>query len=266
MNRNQAFTILQNAGGIRAARIITENKKKLSKIRTLLIARKLRRGTPVAKIINEKWFFNLKFYTNKHTLDPRPDTETLVTAVLNDTNPTSCPQILDLGTGTGCIICSLIKNIPNANGTAIDKSYRALWVARRNIRNLGLQSKIRTHHRTFDYPDKYQTQFDIIVSNPPYIAPNDPRVDPGAHHDPDMALYAPDNGLAAYQTIAKNAKKWIKKCGKLYLEIGIDMAPDVKKIFTNNDWNFVRSEFDLAGIERVLIFTPSQQNNRTATQ
>ena len=109
MTINQAFEILKDAGGIRAARIITDNTKHFSRIRVWRMARALRRGVPVAKIIHQKWFYGIPFYTNKNTLDPRPDTETLVAAVIAD-NPTA-PRILDLGTGTGCIIISLVKNI-----------------------------------------------------------------------------------------------------------------------------------------------------------
>ena len=77
----------------------------------------------------------------------------------------------------------------------------------------------------------FDEKFDIIVSNPPYIACDDTRVDAGARHDPKLALYAPNNGLFAYEQIAKNAKNWIKKHGKLYLEIGIGQAADIKNIF-----------------------------------
>lgn len=254
MNRNQAFTILQRAGGIRAARIITENIPHLSRINVLLFARKLRCGVPVAKIINQKWFFGLKFYTNKHTLDPRPDTETLVSAVISDSLSDTPTHILDLGTGSGCIICALLKNINNTSGVAIDKSRCALRVANKNIRAMGLGRKIKTMHASFDRPIKFPTRFDIIVSNPPYIAKNDTRVDVGAMYDPKIALYASDNGLAAYKSIAKNAPNWITDDGKLYLEIGIGQGTDVKLIFTNNGWNLVRTENDLSGIERVLVF------------
>ena len=84
MTKNQAFEILKESGGIRAARIITDAMPKLSRIRVHLIAHKLKRGVPVAKIIHRKWFYGLEFYTNAHTLDPRPDTETLVESVLGD--------------------------------------------------------------------------------------------------------------------------------------------------------------------------------------
>ena len=254
MEINQAFTILQKSGGIRVARIITENTKKLSRIRVLWMAHQLRCGVPVAKIIHQKWFFGLKFYTNKHTLDPRPDTETLVSAVISDFKSDTPHTILDLGTGTGCIICSLIKNMQNTSGIAADKSYTALRVARRNITTLGLSDKIKTKRINFFHRRNFDKLFDIIVSNPPYIARNDTRVNDAATHDPDMALYASDNGLAAYKAIAKNAKEWITDNGKLYLEIGIDQGTDIKIIFMQNGWNLIKNAYDLSGIERVLVF------------
>ena len=266
MNINQAFTILQHAGGIRAARIITENTKKISGIRVRIMARQLRRGVPVAKIIHQKWFYGLKFYTNKHTLDPRPDTETLVSAVISDCTADTLPNILDLGTGTGGIICALCKNIPGAHGTAIDKSRRALRVARKNIYDLELRDKIKTIRTTFDRQYDFGETFDIIVSNPPYIARGDARVNDAATHDPDMALYAKNNGLAAYESIAQNATHWLNPHGKMYLEIGMDMGLDVKNIFMNNGWNLMRTESDLSGIERVLVFERAHPLNPEYTE
>ena len=259
MTKNQAFTILQHAGGVRNARIITDNIKKLTKLRVLWIAHQLRHGVPVAKIIKQKWFYGINFYTNRHTLDPRPDTETLVSAVISDCATNIEPKILDLGTGTGCIICALVKNIHGASGIAIDKSRRALRVARRNIRDLKLTDKIKTKRKTFKYKGDFGTKFDIIVSNPPYIAPNDERVNLGATFDPAIALYAKDNGLGAYKTIAKNAIKWIKQDGKLYLEIGIDQGTEIKNIFMKNGWDLLRTENDLSGTERVLVFMVARQ-------
>ena len=258
MKINQAFAILQASGGIRAARIITENIKNLSKIRVLWMAHQLRRGIPVAKIIHQKWFYGLKFYTNKHTLDPRPDTETLVSAVISDHTSDTPQRILDLGTGTGCIICALVKNMHNTSGVAGDKSRLALRVARRNIHTLNLGDKISAIHMDFSKLHRFAIPFDIIVSNPPYIARNDTRVNDAATHDPDMALYASDNGLAAYKAIARNAKDWITNDGKLYLEIGVDQGTDIKIIFMQNGWNLIKNAYDLSGIERVLVFQKAQ--------
>jgi len=253
MTINQAFEILKNAGGIRAARIITENIHFLPRLRVWVIARALRRGVPVAKIVHNKWFYGLPFYTNKYTLDPRPDTETLVSAVISD-NPAT-PRILDLGTGTGCIIATIVKNIHNASGVGVDKSYCATRVAHRNIKNLKLADKIKIMRGSFNNPNLTHEKFDVIVSNPPYIARGDTRVDAGAMHDPHMALYADNNGYAAYESIAKNAKNWIKKSGRIYLEIGAGMEKSVRKIFEAAGWEFIRIERDLSGIPRVLVFS-----------
>ena len=253
MNINQVFTILESAGGIRAARIITENRKKLSFLRTIWYAHLLRQGIPVAKIIHSKWFYGLEFYTNRHTLDPRPDTETLVETVIKDW-PTNEPRrILDLGTGTGCIICALCKNIPNLSGIAIDKSHPALRVAKKNIKKLNLKNQIKLKHADFAN-FKSDSKFDIIVSNPPYIKYNDTRVNEAAHFDPKIALYADNDGLAAFEQIAKNSIRLLKPNGKIYLEIGVGQSSQVIKIFEFFGWHFERVEKDLSGINRVLVF------------
>ena len=254
MNINQAFAILQKSGGVRAARIITEKHKKMSFFRVLRYARLLKRGMPVAKIIHSKWFYGLEFYTNKHTLDPRQDTETLVSAVINDCRENKERRILDMGTGTGCIICALCKNLDGLSGIAIDKSRRALYVANKNIKKLGLRNKIKTMHADFG-KFKSNEKFDIIVSNPPYIKYGDMRVNDAAKFDPKIALYAKNNGTAAYEQIAKNAPNLLKQDGKIYLEIGVGMANPVIKIFNYFGWKFERTEKDLSGLNRVLVFT-----------
>lgn len=254
MTRNQVFELLQQSGGIRAARIITDNVKRISGMRARRFARMLRAGVPVAKIIHQKWFFGLKFYTNEYTLDPRPDTETLVAAVIADCGTGACPRILDLGTGTGCIISALVKNIYGASGVGIDRSWRALRVARKNVRDLELQESVKIKYGKFSSRNKKIGLFDIIVSNPPYIASGDCRVNDGAMHDPKIALYACDNGLGAYKEIARNAKSWLTDGGKIYLEIGQGQTASVSQIFVDNGWRFLRAERDLAGVERVLVF------------
>ena len=254
MNINQVFTILESAGGVRAARIITEKHKKISFLRTLYYAHLLKRGVPVAKIIHSKWFYGLEFYTNRYTLDPRPDTETLVESVIKDCNENKPRTVLDMGTGTGCIICALCKNVPDLTGTAIDKSRRALKVAKKNIKKLSLKNKIKLKHGDFAN-FKSNEKFDIIVSNPPYIKYGDRRVNDGAKFDPDIALYAKNDGFAAYEQIAKNAKNLLKKDGKIYLEIGIGQSNQIIKIFQYFGWKFDRCVPDLSGINRVLIFT-----------
>ena len=253
MTINQAFELLKDAGGIRAARIITDNFPKISWFRAHIIVHRLRHGTPVAKIIHKKWFYGLEFYTNRKTLDPRPDTETLVESVLSD--KFTAPKILDLGTGTGCIIAAIAKNIDSATGIGFDISRGALRVARRNIKNLNLRDRIKIKRGSFANHKMTREKFDIIVSNPPYIEIGDPRVDTGATHDPHIALDAKNRGMAAYEQIAKNAKNWIAESGKLYIEIGAGAEVPVRKIFESAGWKFTRAEKDLSGITRVLVFT-----------
>ncbi len=215
----------------------------------------LRRNVPVAKIIHMKWFYGLKFFTNKYTLDPRPDSETLVAAAIADVDSSrGGVRILDIGTGTGCIAVSLVKNIHNASAVAVDISMWARCVARKNVRDLGLRGRVAVQRGDFNNPHMVREKFDIIVSNPPYIAVGDARVDAGAMHDPKRALYADNNGLAAYVAIARNAKNWIKSGGQIYLEIGDGQVTYVRQIFTSVGWDFIRVERDLGGIERVLVF------------
>ena len=261
MTTNQAFKILSEISGAHVARIITDAYPDMSRIKVWYICRMLRRGVPVAKIVHNKWFYGLQFYTNRWTLDPRPDTETLVETVLADYKKAQHINIADLGTGTGCIICAIAKNM-DINGIAVEKSRHAIRVAKKNIQNLGLGNHIKVIHGDFGDSNILQENFfDIIVSNPPYIDKTDTRVDAGAMHDPKMALFAKHNGLYAYEQIAENAKQWLKPCGRIYLEIGIDMDSDVRNIFENNGWIFIKSVKDLGGITRVLVFENTDFTN-----
>lgn len=255
MTINQALEILCRVGDVHSARVITDNMPHLTRFGVWRAARALRRGVPVAKIIHQKWFYGLKFYTNKYTLDPRPDTETLVESVISDTLTT--PNILDIGTGTACIISALVKNVRGAHGVGMDVSRGAVRVARRNIKNLGIDDKVKIIRASFNNPRAVTGRFDIIVSNPPYIAHGDPRVDAGARHDPRIALYASHNGNAAYEQIAQNACEWIKPGGRIYLEIGRGAMRNVRKIFRDAGWTFVRADRDLGHIVRVLVFKVS---------
>ncbi|MCL1902668.1 MAG: peptide chain release factor N(5)-glutamine methyltransferase [Alphaproteobacteria bacterium] len=313
MTLNQAFEILTKSADARAARMMTRHiagaKDKLSLIQSIKIriaARRLGRGVPVAKIIGRKWFYGLEFETGRATLDPRPDSETLVEAVLNyvgaNENSPCCRshcranfQILDLGTGTGCLICAIVKNIQNATGTGVDISRGACRIARRNVKGLKLENKIKILNKDFNNIDHYPvlslrdnppllqgegefrsnqvktnspslakgcppkggrgSGFDIIVSNPPYIAVGDARVDAGACFDPRVALYAGADGLDAYREISASARASLNAGGKIFLEIGAGQGDAVREIFESCGWHFVSSHNDLGGIERVLVFS-----------
>jgi release factor glutamine methyltransferase len=224
-----------------------------------LAARKLRRGAPVAKVIGRKWFYGLEFQTGRHTLDPRPDSETLVDAALGHLRELAGrgmrTRVLDLGTGTGCLIAAIVKNIPGAPGVGIDKSRPAVRVARRNIKKLGLAHSVKIMRGDFAKkigPGRHS--FDVIVSNPPYIAKGDARVDAGAQHDPKAALYAGRDGMDAYRVIAARARESLAPGGRLFLEIGAGQGAAARNIFACNGWRFIAARKDYGGIERVLEF------------
>ena len=255
MNINQALEILSAASNPHVAHIIAQKYGTLSRFAVWRMARQLRRGMPVAKVIGEKWFYGLPFYTNRHTLDPRPDTETLVESVLHDWDGAINLRLLDLGVGTGCIAFSIIWKIPGTSGIGVDISRGALRVAQKNAYKMGVCSRVKLVRGTFQRPNVHDEWFDIIVSNPPYIARGDTRVNDAAKFDPEIALYADNNGLAAYEQIAQSARSLLKPSGRLYIEIGLGMARAVRAIFAKNGWKFVRADKDLGGHIRVLVFS-----------
>lgn len=245
MTDNQAFKFLAKFATAHDVKIILKNSRRRDFLYLWQTAWQLRRNVPIAKIIHQKWFYGMPFYTNKHTLDPRPDSETLVDAVL--TNEIGARKILDLGTGTGCLLCAVIKNMPNASGIGIDISRGACRVAQKNARDLKLGNRIKIIHSAIaKMPAR---DFDIIISNPPYIPINDPRVNAGAKHDPKIALYGGIDGLKYYREIAA-----LKTNAKLYIEIGVGQERAVRKIFANAGWKCVSRHHDLSGRVRVLSF------------
>ncbi|MDR2269256.1 MAG: peptide chain release factor N(5)-glutamine methyltransferase [Rickettsiales bacterium] len=254
MANNQVFRFLKKFASPHDVKMIMNNTgmNNYSIFRIWRTAWQLRRKVPIAKIIHRKWFYGLSFYTNRHTLDPRPDSETLVDAVLK--NESGAKTILDLGTGTGCLLCAILKNLPNATGVGIDKSRHACGIARRNAKNLGLNDRIKIIHLSFaKCRGSFMNDFDIVIANPPYIPNNDPRVDSGAKHDPKMALFGGADGLKYYREIAL-----LKTNAKLYIEIGIGQENGVKKIFREYGWNLISRFKDLSGRIRVLSFESSE--------
>ena len=255
MNINQALEILSAASNPHIAHIIAQKYGTLSRFTVWRMARQLRRGVPVAKIIHEKWFYGLPFYTNRHTLDPRPDTEILVESVLRDWGGATNLRVLDLGIGTGCIAFSIIWKIPGTSCVGVDISRGALRVAKKNAYKNSVCSRVKLVRGTFKHPNVYDEWFDIIVSNPPYIARGDARVNDAAKFDPEIALYADNNGLVAYEEISESARSLLKPSGRLYIEIGAGMSRAVRAIFAKNGWKFIRADKDLGGHIRVLVFS-----------
>ncbi len=219
-----------------------------------LIQRRLTRE-PVAKILGHKEFWSLQFKTTTDTLDPRPDSETLIDAVLESYKDMNAPlKILDLGTGTGCLILSLLHEYKKATGLAIDISEKALEVARYNATNLNLDDRV-TFFQTSWTKDLMGT-FDIIVSNPPYIPQSHAKtLEPELTFDPDQALYGEDeDGLSVYRLLAKTLSKHLNLQGQLFLEFGQGQENDVQSIFESQDFQPLSSYKDLSNTIRIAVF------------
>ena len=210
---------------------------------------------PIAYITNTKEFYGYDFTVNNKVLIPRSDTELLIDIILDEiaVNNTS-PEILELGTGSGCIAISLLLERPNIYLTASDISIDAISVAQQNARYNNVADRIKLIHS--DWFQKLEGhQFDIIVSNPPYISKEHIShiATETLEYEPHLALFADDGGLASYYIIAKEAKNFLRPKGKLFLEIGFNQADEVTKIFHNSGYMVTKVYQDLAGHDRVMM-------------
>jgi release factor glutamine methyltransferase len=208
---------------------------------------------PIAKIINKKYFWKSEFFVDGNVLDPRPDTETLVEAVIRDFKDKERLRILDLGTGSGCLIISLLNELKNASGVAVDLSQKALDAAKFNAEKLGVSDKVTFLQNNWN--DNIMEKFDVIVSNPPYIESKaiDKLDDDVRKYEPRGALDGGADGLFCYRYLAKNIGKNCVGGTRIYLEVGCGQANIVKKIFEDCAFSFVGFEKDLNRINRVVV-------------
>ncbi|WP_225029503.1 peptide chain release factor N(5)-glutamine methyltransferase [Xinfangfangia pollutisoli] len=211
-----------------------------------IAARAARR--PVAQIIGQRQFWGRSFQVTADTLDPRPDTETLIEAAL------SAPfdDLLDLGTGTGCILLTLLAERPAATGLGTDLSAPALAVAQENARRLGLADRTRLIQA--DWFSGIGGVFDLIVSNPPYIALAEmPDLAPEVRdHEPHSALTDGADGLEAYRRIAEGAPERLRPAGRILVEIGPSQGAAVAALFRGAGLSEVAILPDLDGRDRVV--------------
>jgi release factor glutamine methyltransferase len=217
-------------------------------------------GEPVARITGMREFWGLPLIVTADVLVPRPETETVVETALALTGPdrTVAPRILDIATGSGAILLALLSELPNAQGTGTDIDQRALGVARRNATQLGLAD--RAEFIASNYGAATRGEFDLVVSNPPYIA--SPAIATLAcevrDHDPRHALDGGADGLDAYRAIAADAVRLLAPGGHLVLEIGQGQENDVAQFLTDAGLILAGGpRRDLAGIARVLASVKS---------
>lgn len=213
---------------------------------------------PVAQITGRRLFWGQWFTVTPDTLDPRPETEILVQLALER----PFLKMLDLGTGTGCILLSCLRNMPMARGLGVDLSTAALAVAEGNARALGLGDRAR--FLPSDWCSAVAGAFDLIVSNPPYIAADEmaalaPEV---RDWEPALALTPGGDGLAAYRIIARDAPARLMPGGRLLVEIGPTQGPAVAALFTQAGLAQVQVLSDLDGRDRVVSAVKPGQTDR----
>lgn len=207
-------------------------------------------GEPLAYILGKKEFWGLEFVVNQHTLIPRPETEVLVEYVLTTFRQPTC-SLLDIGTGSGAIACAIASERPEWQITAADISSETLMVAKQNCEALQLPNI------TCQLSDLFSVfqgqQFDIIVSNPPYIDPIDPHLQ-DLKFEPQQALVAADHGLKILNTILQQASGYLKPGGYVIMEHGFNQAESLQVFCKTTDLTWVETRDDYANLPRVSIF------------
>ncbi|MCP5085516.1 MAG: peptide chain release factor N(5)-glutamine methyltransferase [Rhodobacteraceae bacterium] len=221
------------------------------------IERRLRRQ-PVSQILGRRMFWGRSFRVTEDVLDPRPDTETLIELAMQGP---AAKHILDLGTGSGCILLTLLEEWPDSRGTGADVSGAALAVASENAENLGVE-----HRCTLllsDWFNEVGGRYDLVVSNPPYITANEmqmlgPEV---ADWEPSLALTPGGDGLSAYRKIADHLSAYLAPKGRGLFEIGKEQGKEVTEIFRSQGFQDVSVHRDINGFDRVIsVATPMSKH------
>lgn len=214
------------------------------------------KGRPIAYIVGNREFMGLDFYVQEGVLIPRPDTEALVEEVIEICDGKEGLNVLDIGTGSGAITVSLAKYLKNPKVKSFDISEIALEIGKKNAINNNVDDKIDfVKSDLFSAIKDMDIQFDVIVSNPPYI----PKKDIETLHtqvkdyEPYNALEGGEDGLDFYRDITKQSINYLKQSGVLAYEVGHDQAQDVAKIMQDNGYTNIYTKKDLQGIDRVVI-------------
>ena len=211
--------------------LISDNLKipsKDVKIFKTLIKRRIK-NEPISYILNKKYFWKYEFFVDKKTLIPRPETELLVEKIVK-LYKNFRPLILDVGTGSGCIIISILKELHKAKGIAIDISPKAIKIAKKNVMNLKISNRIKLINKSID--QKFNNKFDLIVSNPPYICTHDMKnlSKDIKNYEPKIALDGGNDGLDVIKKVIYKACNILKTNGMLALEVGNGQYKKVSQI------------------------------------
>ena len=226
---------------------------------------------PLQHLTPQACFMGYDFYVDERVLVPRQDTEVLAEEALHQLRNIRNPRILDMCTGSGCLLLSLLMELPDAIGTGVDISEAALAVAERNRKNLELEKRaVLVQSDTFsgDYFQKnsgnISLEYDMLISNPPYIPTEDigKLMEEVRFHDPVLALDGREDGLYFYRRITEQAGKYLKPGGWLMYEIGCEQGTDVSAIMQGEGFTEVTVKKDLAGLDRVVIGKKQMQEEQ----
>jgi release factor glutamine methyltransferase len=218
-----------------------------------LVQRRVARE-PVSRIVGQREFWGLDFKVTPDTLDPRADTEILVSAVIDHNKRLALnqPRILDLGTGTGCVVLALAHALPGSTGVGTDLSEAALRVAKRNADKLDLSERVS--FTRMSWCEGLVGPFDIITSNPPYLSADDMQhLSPEVRYDPAQALDGGADGLDCYRAIVADVKRLARQPAILSLEVGSGQAGPVAQMLEDAALRVVEIRSDLASIPRCVV-------------
>ena len=255
-----ARLLLEHASGLSSTDLAMQAKQEadatLIHDAQALVALRLT-GMPVAKIIGHKAFWGRRFHVSPAVLDPRPDSETLIEAALALLPEDKALRLIDLGTGSGCLLLTLLAERPLARGLGIDKSRAALSLARRNAHfldlNLGLRRRVALRHG--DWLHGVNATADMIIANPPYIESGAiDRLDRDVSlFDPRLALDGGSDGIGPYHALIAPSFQCLTGGGHLLLEIGVTQAEAISALMAAAGFADISLRQDLAGRDRVLI-------------
>jgi release factor glutamine methyltransferase len=229
------------------------NSEQLDKFKSLIERRK--KGEPIAHLINKKEFWKEEFFVNKDVLIPRPDTELIIEQVLKIYSKDEQLQVLDIGTGSGCILLSILKERPNFYGTGIDICKKSINVSKFNAKQLNLMNRVKFFHSSVD--NFKIGKYDLIVSNPPYIELLNLKYleKDVVSFEPKLALSGGLDGFSKIRKFINKADTLIKKNGKFILEIGFNQKNKVKKILKEEGFYVNKAIKDYGNNDRCIIST-----------
>ena len=229
------------------------NDGQLSDFKSLIEKRK--KGEPIAYLINKKEFWNNEFFVNKDVLIPRPDTELIVEEVLKIYSKNTHLQVLDIGTGSGCILLSILKERKYFYGTGIDISKKSINVSKFNAKKLNLENRVKFFHSSVD--NFTRGKYDLVVSNPPYIELVSLKYleKDIVNFEPKLALSGGFDGFSKIRKVINKANYLIKKNGKFILEIGFNQKNKVKEILKQEGFYINKAVRDYGNNDRCIIST-----------